>query len=515
MTVDTYLHRGRQLLIRWAGDRRVRGPLRWAGCFGAGFFLSAPGIARRAMPFSMALVSTMTGKRSLVTGLGSILGYLLFWGEAGAQGAIWSLLAMVTALSLGRSRLAGETPLLIPALSALWTAATGLAFQLAGRDTPTGIYLLRVALAWPVSQLCAALIPKQEAPRRRGAQGETQLRLELSGRMLGQIRSLLMETEDAPIDEEALLVRTRERACGGCPNRRACRMPGAIPRELLRRPMTENTSLPFACRKPGRMVLEIRRTQEQYRLLRADRTRRREYRAAVSQQYLFLSEYLLEQAARLPRQGRRGPIRFTPEVGTAARSREVTNGDRFRHFSGPGGTYFLLLCDGMGTGFGAAEEGNTALTLLEGMLTAGFPPEYALESLNSLLVLRGRAGAVTVDLAEVHLDTGAAVLRKWGAAPSLLIRSGKAEKIGTAGPPPGIRGADAGQSVERLSLSRGEILVLRSDGVDGEEVRRRALTGKAGPAGAMAARLLEAGAAGASDDATVAVLRLHRPGMLT
>jgi serine phosphatase RsbU (regulator of sigma subunit) len=118
---------------------------------------------------------------------------------------------------------------------------------------------------------------------------------------------------------------------------------------------------------------------------------------------------------------------------------------------------------------------------------------------------------VTVDLTEIALDTGAAVLYKWGAAPSCLVRAGIAEKIGTAGQPPGIHGADLRETRERLSLRRGEMLIILSDGVDGEEIRRRAVAAASAPAGEAAARLLDTGAAGGLDDATVAVVRL-RPG---
>ena len=202
-------------------------------------------------------------------------------------------------------------------------------------------------------------------------------------------------------------------------------------------------------------------------------------------------------------------------MGYSSKSREKENGDRFRHFSGPGGQYFLLLCDGMGTGPGAAEEGKTAAALLQGMLTGGFPPEHALRSLNSLLALRGRAGAVPVDLAALSLDTGAGVVYNWGAAPSYLLRRDSAEKIGTAGPPPGIRGGDVRDQQIRLSLRRGETLLILSDGVDGEGVRRLAVTRDAGPLGEMADRLLDAGAEDASDDATLALVRLRPEGMLT
>jgi stage II sporulation protein E len=149
------------------------------------------------------------------------------------------------------------------------------------------------------------------------------------------------------------------------------------------------------------------------------------------------------------------------------------------------------------------------------MLCVGFPAEQALESLNSLLILRGRAGAVTVDLARIRLDTGEATVYKWGAAPSWVAGGGGVEKIGTAGPPPGI-GLNRGmEKAVRLSLKRGETLILASDGLEGEELPGRIVSCRKAAAGELAACLLEAGAEKSADDVTVAVVRLHRSGLLT
>ena len=632
MTVQTYLHEGRKWAARVAGNRRIRSAGQVAALGLGPMLLSGAGLGGAAQCFSMALVSAATGWRAAVMALGSMAGYRLFWGNAGAQGMVWAVLAGLTAVLLGKSRLSRDVPLLIPSLCGLWTAATGLVFLLLGENTPTAVYLLRVLLAGGSSRLflqarqrkepvelwliqgmgalalarfplagylilgaaaaaapfpaavltgvaldlggagpgilgtlaCIAwltrMIPGQKkwhrlaspgavclvlmsitgywhpalglgvlaggflsvlAPdrppvsHRRGDTGMAQVRLEVAAGVLDQSRRVLLEVEELPIDREALMERTRERACGACPNRKNCGFLGKLPPDLLRRPLTENNSLPLPCRKPGRMILELRRTQEQYRLLRADRERRREYRLAVMQQYDFLSDYLHALADALPRRSKRPRLRFRVEVGWASGSREPENGDRLLHFSGPGGKYFLLLCDGMGTGLGAAGEAEAAGAMLRRLLTAGFPAEHALRSLNSQQALRGRAGAVTVDLAEISLETGAAVLYKWGAAPSYRLRQGRIEKIGTAGPPPGIDLAMGRETVERLSLRGGDGLILLSDGVDGEEVRRCAVAAPGGSAGELAERLLEIGAAESSDDATVAVARLHPEDLLT
>ena len=392
--------------------------------------------------------------------------------------------------------------------------------------SPGVVYLLTMGLCGirdPIPALVLAaggglavlLPPAPELTHRRGETGLAQVRLELMAGVLSQTQQLLLEGCDSPIDESALLARAQERSCGSCPCRKTCRERlSPLPTNLLHRPLVDQFSISIGCRKPARLVLELRRSQEQLRSIKADRDRREEYRWALVQQYQFLSHYLQQQADQLPRRGERIRQRFTPEVAVCAAGREEANGDRCIWFAGTGGKYYIILCDGMGTGLGAAQEGQTAASMLRQMLSAGFPAEYALRSVNSLLVLRGRAGAVTMDLAEVRLDTGRVWLYKWGAAPSWLLRDGVSEKIGTAGPPPGLSVTEARETVERLSLGRGEVLILTSDGVDGEDALRHVSEVSAVPPGEMAARLLELGCGELQDDATVAVVRLT-PGALS
>ena len=364
------------------------------------------------------------------------------------------------------------------------------------------------ALLLALGAAAASLLPvRSRTQPRRDDLGTVQTRLEQMASGLGQMRQMIQQIEAPPIDESALTARVRERACGGCPCRKTCRQRlDPLPAGLLHRPLFENADLSIPCKKPGRMVLELRRAQEQLRSLRADRERQSEYRRAVEEQFLYLSNFLQQTADSLPI--RPGPARYRPEAAACSAGKEAANGDRCLWFAGTQDRYYLLLCDGMGTGMGAAQEGKAAGNLLRDMLSAGLPPAYALRSLNSLLILRGRAGAVTVDLAEVELDTGRASIYKWGAAPSYVIRDGKAEKIGTATPPPGLSMTEDRETVERLSLRRGETLVLLSDGVDGEAVLADAEQWDTMSPGELAAWILEDGCRGAADDATAAVLRL-------
>lgn len=356
------------------------------------------------------------------------------------------------------------------------------------------------------------LLPGQpQVAHRRGETGVAQVRLEMAAGVFAQTQQLLLEAPVVPIDEAAVLARAAERACNSCPCRKSCRDredAANMPAQLLHRPLLDEKDLPISCRKSGKLLYELHRGQEQLRSIRADRERQREYRAAVVQQYQFLGEYMQDLSDRLAQRGRTQRLRYRAEVRVFANRAEAENGDRCVHFAGVEGKYYVVLCDGMGTGMGAVAEGDTAAAMLKKLLSAGFPAEYALRSINSLCVLRQSAASVTMDVAEIYLNSGKAVIYKWGAAPSYLLGAAGAEKIGTATPPPGLS-ATGRESAERLSLRRGETLFLVSDGVGGEDALRAKLGTPGMPPGELAAKLLEGGSGKQADDATVVTVRLR------
>ena len=351
------------------------------------------------------------------------------------------------------------------------------------------------------------LPPKPQIAHRRGETGVAQVRLELSAQMLSATQQMILEMKPPPIDREAILERARQQACGGCALRRNCAQQGRFSLELLENPLEAD------CRKQGRLVPELSRARQQLRILQADRKRQEEYRAALSQQYRFLSLYLRNLSDRLPRRAEYPKAAFRLELSARSRSKQEANGDRCFAFSGSDCRYFVLLCDGMGTGLGAAQEGETGGKLLRRMLLAGFPAEHALKTLNSLLALQGNAGAVSVDLAEIFLETGIVHIYKWGGPPSWVFDRRRAEKIGTAIPPPGISVEESPMAVEKLSLRRGEVLMLVSDGVAEEQVQGLSEVAVDAPLKALSVSILEQCSAGGEDDATVALIRLRPAGL--
>ena len=640
MSIGSYVRRGQRLLRRWTSDSRLRGLVQGMLYLSCGLLLSAASLANSPLPLPLCLLAAgVAGVPSLLIALGGAVGYRLFWGMAGTQGMVWTGAGLVICLALGGRRLCRQMPWLMPGLSGLSVAITGLLFRSMGAGgVPLWLYLLRIAMAiggtrvftvtlerrdpvmdwlagalavlalaqvapfrwlglgyvaagalgaaapfpaaalaglaldlarigsvpmtavlclafllrlvpglpkWtahaapammylvvaglcgimdfvPVASLAIGgglgilLPPQTPVAHRRGETGMAQVRLELTAGVLAEAEQALLEVREYPIDEGALIAQAVERACSGCPCRNSCRdlsAAEAMPAGVLHRPLIRTDDLPLSCRKPGRLLLEVRRSQDQYRSIRADRDRQREYRSAVIQQYRFLSEYLQDLADSLPKRGEKPIIRYDPMVAVRSAGLESANGDRCLWFAGPGCRYYVVLCDGMGTGLGAAEEGRAAGDILRRLLSAGYPTEYALRSLNSLCALRNRGGAVTVDLAEVDLQSGKVSLYKWGAAPSYLLTTVGPEKIGTAGPPPGLSVTGTRETVDRLSLRRGETLILLSDGVDGEAVMRRAgdLTNE--KPGELASKVLQYGRG--NDDATVALIRLNPTALST
>jgi len=368
-----------------------------------------------------------------------------------------------------------------------------------------------------VSLLLGALIGIQlpgptRISHRRGETGAAQVRLELAAGVLSQTQQLLLEVPVMPIDENALVCRAAERACSGCPCRRNC--PDAhriaqLSAPLLHKPLLSSQELPIICRKSGRFLAELHRSQEQLRSIQADRERQGEYRSAMVQQYQFLSEYLRELSDQLARRTDTVSPLYTPMVKVFGNRAEGDNGDRCLKFPGIQCKYYVLLCDGMGTGLGAVQEGKTAAILLRRLLSAGFPAEYALRSFNSLCALRERPGAATVDLAELQLDSGKITLYKWGAMPSYAVSAHGADKLGSISAPPGLSVTTCQESTQQHKLRSGELLIMLSDGIGETEALQCCLKGHQLGAESLAQKLLECARNAGQDDATVVITTLE------
>lgn len=635
-TMGNRLQKVRGQVLALKSDQRVRLTVQVGAHLLAGFALSAASLLNRSLPLAAAAVCGLFGWQAGLVALGGAAGYMVYWGQEGIMGLSWIAFALIAAMALGDRKLTKASPLLLPAVSALILAGSGLGFLLVlGDDTPTAVYLLRIALAFAVTGLTRLVTTRRDplpqwiaggfwvlalvqtlpipwlnpgfmlagflaagrafpaaalaglaldlarvtavpmtavltmgwllslspagatraktmasavcyfivmaihgiwdpwlalplgigglsrclyqgaaappAAHRRGETGILQVRLEMAAHVMAQTGQILRAARQPTPDEEALTQRYVQVACESCSCRRSCQDKQAVlalPAQVLHGSLQTKEDLPVQCRRGERVVQELRRGQEQLRLLSAHYARQEEWAAALVQQYGFLESYLQGLSDSLARRQRPLRQKFQPTVAVYANRKEWENADRCCWFAGVESTYYVVLCDGMGTGEAAVAEGMAAMDMIKQLLSAGFPAEYALRSLNSLFALRDQAGAATVDIAQLDLATGKAILYKWGSAPSWVLSSMGGRKIGTATPPPGLSVQAGRETVERLSLRRGETLVLVSDGVGAGDAIASLAVSSAMPPGEVAAEILELSSLENGDDATVAVIRL-------
>lgn len=348
-------------------------------------------------------------------------------------------------------------------------------------------------------------------------------RLRLAARAMEEVYQLL---EDVPLPERKSEIsdvydRATGKICATCAKFSSCwkqnqaetkQMFWGASSNIFDRGYAEKSDFPdefrTSCRHYPELISAISEAVEHAMQLRQRQNYRREIRAVLGAQYRTISDFLRHNV--VPFRYEKEPY-FTVDAACLAKGKkgQAVSGDRCDSFR-VGQRQYLLLCDGMGTGPEAADASRRAIQLLTSLLKSGMEPDGALETLGALSILRDEGGFSTVDLAWVSLTTGDGMLYKWGGGPSYIKNGKEVKKIGTATLPPGlgVGGTQVAQQC-RLSLGRGEVLILTSDGVDGEDATRLIRAANGLQAKDLAAGLLDAGISEGEDDRSAAVLMLH------
>lgn len=267
------------------------------------------------------------------------------------------------------------------------------------------------------------------------------------------------------------------------------------------------------CRQLEGLLVAINQEVDSMTSQRRSRSRSEENRMIVSRTLLHVSR-MLEQNARQLRITRPIPAEgYRAKLGVSAKGRFGTklSGDRGVSLHTEDGHMYVILCDGAGTGELAAKESLLAVDTLAELITAGMPPENTMELISGMYILRETGGFSTMDVLKVSLISGQGTLYKWGAAPSYLKSGESLKRLGKAAPPPGLSmGTDSGAEIIPLNLWDGDILVLVSDGVAGEETEELLRSFSGENVKALARTLVDhAVEAGGEDDMTAAVIRIE------
>lgn len=159
------------------------------------------------------------------------------------------------------------------------------------------------------------------------------------------------------------------------------------------------------------------------------------------------------------------PLRVDTGVAQVCRTGAGISGDTVSVKELPSGKLAVILSDGMGNGPEANRESRATVAVLEQLLRSGFDKETAVQTINSVLMLRSsRETFATVDLAVLDLFTGVAELTKIGATAAFLKRGDHIECVRSSSLPAGILHKIEVDSF-RVSLQPGDTLVMITDGL--------------------------------------------------
>lgn len=544
----------------------VRRLLACACCLAGSFLLSALSLAGRPLPLAATLVLSLTSwPEKLLAFAGAGAGYVLLFGPESAMEPVALLLSILAAAVIFR-----RTPISKALVAGSLTAAVGVVFLLdtGFRLLNLAVLVASVAMAaaapvfwrhamdgkhpltrWAACGLFAAglwqalfggsptfllalvcgavtgrLLPTQLAPVEREEKRPPQPIPEQRSveKALRTMHSVLAREEPLlrPVQLNGVYDFAAEQVCRCCVGYKQCwenqsedtyRDLCAAGEAAMLRGMVLREDLPDRfldrCRHSEGFLTAVNQALDAAVSRQREAHRLEEGRQVAAGQYLLMERLLRT----LSRGNAAEPPNYLPEmaVGTAARSGNRVSGDRGSTCRDRFGHFYILLCDGMGTGADARAESDRAARLLTSLLEAGAEADGAMALLNGFYTLRRASAFSTVDLLKVDLRTGEGILYKWGAAPSYLRTAAGVKKIGTATPPPGIDAAQThapGQYA--LSLKEGETLVMVSDGAFGTLTEQRLTDVTVGTVRDLAACLITLGEAEPADDRTAVVLRL-------
>ncbi|WP_160680775.1 stage II sporulation protein E [Clostridium sp. C8-1-8] len=150
----------------------------------------------------------------------------------------------------------------------------------------------------------------------------------------------------------------------------------------------------------------------------------------------------------------------------ACKDGEKYTGDSYSYGKTQGGSYMVLVSDGMGSGPEAGAESKAAVELIEKFTQVGFSELTAINTVNSIMSMKFTEDEkfATLDLQNVDLYSGNVKFMKVGAVESFIKRGDKVEIIKSKTLPFGILDTTDVDIIEK-KVCNGDLIVTISDGI--------------------------------------------------
>lgn len=159
------------------------------------------------------------------------------------------------------------------------------------------------------------------------------------------------------------------------------------------------------------------------------------------------------------------PFRLQIGISSKAAREKEPCGDSVSAASAVDGRGFVLISDGMGTGYYACADSTLTAKVMKKLVCSGFSFDSAMKIVNSALIARsGQESVASIDALEVNLFTGEATFYKAGAALSVIRKRERTVVLERSSMPLGIL-RNIRFSKARFTGEAGDIVLLLSDGV--------------------------------------------------
>ncbi len=277
--------------------------------------------------------------------------------------------------------------------------------------------------------------------------------------------------------EDGICADIAERACAGCKNEEICK---GAERDLMlqnikdmKAVMERDGYLNFSnlpkgvgrsCIRAEKFLnefLHIFEMEKQREILRGELLSDREL---VAKQYGGISAVINSLSKREDKQEQEARYAVSVSVCQEAKKGQTVNGDTILHFKA-GNKYFVILCDGMGSGVAAREISGLTAGLFAEFFGSGIEKEKAIDMINSAIALNaGRESFSSADILEIDMVTGKAEFLKIGSAQSFIKRNGEIEEIASSVLPIGIL-ENIVVKPQSYKLSAGDEILMITDGI--------------------------------------------------